>query len=273
MHHKGCQCALTEDNKCYNKQTRFLRTLKTRPRYAKYVKTFKWTLVYHEDQYSYADFPVLPSYSKDELSGIWAIFRMFTEVMSVEIAEWDSCGEIAEWVPENLTLFPKAISIKLSGVLTDTVIQSVLPANRISKLQHLHLEDVQSHAHGCTFTEATIQFLNGLIGKCTALKSLTVIDSEVFLDDPTADHPTGFTALARLLESVKATLENFHFECHGLRHEVTYGSLYDPQLYPQLYRASIERILSHGNWPRLRKVIILPPKGLQIKKRTEYQVT
>ena len=190
---------------------------------------------------------------------------MLTEVTSVEVAEWDSCGELRKFMPMNLSLFPKAVSVKFSGDLTDTVIHSFLPANRISKLRHLHLEDVQSDARGCTSTEATIQFLNGLVGKCTALKSLTVIDSEFNLDDPTAKRPTEWTAFAQFLSSVKGNLEVFYFKSHGDGD----GDLdsADRVYDPELYRESIQKILDDGNWPHLRKVTILPPKKQPKKQK------
>ena len=172
----------------------------------------------------------------------------------MEIAEWDSCDQTREYMPPTLFLFPKAVSVGFLGDLTDTLVDFILPINKISHLQHLYLEDFQSFAEGLTSTEATSGFLNALVGKCTALKTLTVIDLEVNLDDPTADRPTEWKAFARFLDSVKGTLEVFYFKIHG-------DGIVDPECYdPELYREAIQRILDNGTWPRLRKVTILPPK-------------
>ena len=261
MHHYGCRCAVEEDHTCYNKQTLFLQTLKINREYAKYVKTLKWTLVYYDEDYHDTGFPFLPSYSRKKPLGIWELFKTLTEVTTVEIAEWDSCGQFRKFMPKNIFLFPKAITVKLQGVLTDTFTEYVLGTSKIRQVQHLHLVDFESETVGYTSTEATIMFLDGLVGKCTALKSLIIINSDLNLDDPASDRDTEWKHYARLLESVKSTLEILRFKSHAFGGS---GRLHDDIVY----RNSIEKILNHGNWPRLRKVTILPAKK-QPQKKTQ----
>ena len=264
MHHKECRCAVTDDHKCYNKQARFLSTLRSKPEYAKHIKTFKWTLVFYSESYRYDRFPLLPSYSKEKPSGVWDIFQTLTEVKSVKIAEWDSCGEFRKFMPKSLSLFPKATSFSSWGVLLDTFTSYIISDGRIPQLQHLHLEDFQLMKTGRDDIETTINFLDNLVGKCTALKSLTIIAPDDYLEDPESDRDTVWKAYLRLLQSVKASLEIFYFKSHpSTAGDVKWGYIYNPALY----RDGFQRILDHGSWPRLRKVTILPPKQQPKKQK------
>ena len=254
---------MTDDHKCYNKQTCFLKTLKSKPEYAKYIETFKWTLVFYSENYRRTNFPFLPSYSKQKPFGIWDIFRTLTEVTSLEITEWDHCGEIRKFTPKNMTLFPKVTSVTLFGYLWDTTTSSIIPDSKIHQLCHLHLIDLDISAIGQEV--GTINFLDNLVGKCTALKSLTIIAPDVILNDPESDEDTLWKAYLRLLGSVKESLEVFYFESHpstagGIKWCFGYN--------PALYSDSLQQILDDGKWPRLRKVTILPPKK-QPKKQEQ----
>ena len=248
-HSDGCQCLKREDNRCYEKQTRFLQTLKEKKQYASYVKTLKWTLLF-DNEYGGVDLPLLSTYSATQPRGLWTIFIALTEVTSVEFAEWDFCGELSYYLPKNIFLFPKVASISFQGDLTDTFVGYLLPDTDASQLQHLRLENFQINVD----MELTILFLNKFAARCTKLKSLMVFEHEMELTSPEGDLGTGLSAYVRIIESARETLETLYFEIRDFE----LGNFPSKESDLKEITSTIQAVLGHGIWPRLRKATVVP---------------
>ena len=246
----GSQAAQIE-GKLFYKQSNFLRTLKRHPEYARYVQDINWALVL-EPREVVDNLPHLPSYSKRNPRGIWEILQLLTDVTSVRIGQGDTVGYSCAMVPQGLSLFPKATSITMSGILTDTFVHAVLPAIKARQLQHLALYRLELEAP----FGATIRFLNSLTGKCTSLKSLEILvaDNGIF-DDPCGalGGATASTAYMEFLESVKETLFAFWFRCKDV-----YGHPDNPDGDVMEMTSNIHRVLNRGTWPHLRNVTTRP---------------
>ena len=247
-----------ENNTCYYRQRQFLKTLESHHEYTEYVKNIKWTLVYFEGDY-YADsrLPLLPSFSDTEPQGIWKILKRLTKVTSVEIAEFDSVGQFRRNIPKNLTLFPQVTSVSLVGDFTDTFVFSVITPRKAPQLQHLHLDTVRLEALGQSDEDTTIRFLRGLLGKCTRLRSLVVIDSATNLLFPNGGPEILLPVYLDFIQSVQGTLEKLHFES---KDDMPFGGISGTSPDPELLEISnkVQQVLRRGTWPCLRKATILP---------------
>lgn len=245
----------------YYKQSNFLRTLKRHPEYAGYVQSLKWALVVKEPEDlvdslarlpSYSNLPYLPSYSKCKPLGILEILLLLTEVISVKIDQGDTDQYPRAMIPQGLSLFPKATSISMFGILADTFVHAVLPVVKGRQLQHLNLCHVQLEAPGEDCMEPTIRLLNSLTGRCTSLKSLAIVESDHHIYKPCSalDKPTTATAYLEFLKSVKETLVTFKFICKD------YGII-DPDVPSDdvwKLKRSIHQVLRRGPWPQLQNV-------------------
>ena len=250
----GRRASQREGDVYYN-QSSFLRTLKRHPEYARYIQKFRWPLVVLKLGEVVDNLPHLPSYSKRNPRGIWEILQLLTEVISVEIEEGNTDGYPRAMVPQGLSLFPKATSITMFGVLIDTLVHAVLPVVKARQLQHLGLYHVRLEAPVEDIMEPTIKFLSSLTGKCTSLKSLEIVESNDHVFEPCGalGEATASTAYMKFLESVKETLVAFRFICKDVG-----GSQGDPDDDVLEMTSNIHRVLNRGTWPHLRKVTTMP---------------
>ena len=279
----------------YYKQSNFLRALKRHPEYAGYVQSLKWALVVLESEEdadnlehllcslkidylprksnraylpSYSNLPYLPSYSRRKPLGMWEILVLLTEVISVKIDHGDTDGYPRAMIPQGLSLFPKATSISMFGILTDTLAHAILPVVKARQLQQLNLYHVQLETPGEDCMEPTIRFLNSLTDKCISLKSLAIVESDHHIYEPCSalGNATAATAYLKFLKSVKETLVTFNFICK----EINPHSTSDPDGPSEdvwKMTNSIIQVLQRGTWPQLRKVKTSPIRSgwLEIK--------
>ncbi|KAG7006625.1 hypothetical protein G7Y79_00013g033970 [Physcia stellaris] len=222
------------------KQNKFFRTIKARPEYAQYVRSLRWT-------------PVDPSNSRSRTSllGIQEISTMLVNVSHVEISRTSLHLRQHRYL-RDLSLFPIVTSISLVRRVHDILVETVLASNKASQLQTLKLRHVsigETRHHRKEGPESpTIRFVNSLTGECTKLRSLTIVhDWSSLVDQDDWLKTTLLTSYLALLRSVSGTLETLHFELS-----------YRPD--PWFFEA-VQAVLQDGTWPRLRKVIVLPPEG------------
>lgn len=230
-------------------------TLEEKKQYASYVKTLKWTLVF-DNGLGFGDLPFMPTYSATQPLGLWTIFKALTEVTSVEFTEWYPCRQFHHYTPKDIYLFPKVVSISFQGYLIDTFAKYILPSTKASQLEYLRLEHFKPAGAGQSVTETTIQFLRGLLGKCTRLRSLTVIDDLLYLGgDPEVLWPVHVD----FIDSVRGTLEILHFESKTDMWP-TESRSNNTSPGPGLSEISnkVRQVLIRGTWPCLRKATVLP---------------
>ena len=248
-------CHDGQELKHYLEQSAFLRTLKSHPEYARYVQYLKWTLLVLQPGQFPDDLPCLPSYSNHISGGIWEILPLLTEVIWVEIDEYESCGYIRTTIPRGLSLFPKASIIAMEGCLTDTFAHAVLPVSKASHLQHLRLVDVDLGGTDMSAPDSTIRLLNSLTGRCVSLKTLVVKESNLYLFDRCSalGQATASEAYLEFLGSVRETLVHLWFACRDCLGNKTQP---DPDVLSMMNK--IYQTLKRGTWPHLRNVTLLP---------------
>lgn len=215
--------------------------------------------MYFDSEFTSSRLPLLPSFSDAEPQGIWIIMKRLIKVTSVEIAEFDSVGQFRRNIPKNLTLFPQVTSVFLEGDFTNTFVFSIVTPRKAPQIQHLHLTNVQLEGLGQVDTETTIRFLRGLLGKCTNLRSLIVIDSAVDLLFPNGNPEVLWPVYIDFIDSVRGTLEVLHFESQPdvLPFESRRNtSRRDSELLE--ISNKIQQVLRRGTWPCLRKATVLP---------------
>lgn len=230
---------INSGNRYIRKQNKFFQTIKARPEYAQYVHSLRWTPV---------DASI--SRSRTALLGIKEISTTLVNVSHVEISMTGLHLRQHRYL-RDLSLFPKVSSISLVRRVHDILVETVLASNKASQLQHLKLRHVSiggTSRHGREGLESpTILFVNSLTGQCTKLRSLTIVQdwSSLVIQEDWLQ-TTLLTSYLALLKSVSGTLETLHFEVSARP---------DPWFFE-----AVQAVLKEGTWPRLRKVVVLPPE-------------
>ena len=231
--------AIYSGKRYIRKQNKFFRTIKARPEYAQYVRSFRWT-------------PADPSNSRSRTSllGIQEISTMLVNVSHVEVSRTSLHLRQHRYL-KNLSLFPNVTSISLVRRVHDILVESILASNKASQLQTLELCHVsigETRHHRKEGPESsTIRFVNSLTGECAKLGSLTIVhDWSSLVDQDDWLKTTLLKSYLALLKSVSGTLETLHFEASGYP---------DPWFFE-----AVQAVLQEGTWPRLREVVVLPPE-------------
>ena len=239
--------------KLYDRQSKFLRTLKCRLDCARYVHCLKWTLIVLNAWEDFPkDLPLLPSYSNQRPKGLWEILLLLTEVTSIEIDEFGSMGYLGSAMPQGLSLFPKASTISIGGLWTDLIAHTSLTVSKAYHVQHLRLIDVHSELNSVT----TIGLLRNLTGKCANLKTLIISESDpIPLLSRDLAGALASSVYGDFLESLRETLVTFRFNWVKV---VEYPMLDQKGLE---MASNFDQVVRRGTWPHLKKVTIAPIQG------------
>ena len=172
---------LEKQARLHKVQARFLDTLLQHRDYADLIGSLTWTLTFGPE-------PAIPDESFEQIeyphNQTWAVFSALSKARRVDFAsEHLSMREsYARNSPEGL--FPSAHSIRLSGVMGQSLVTSIV-GHDYGRIQDLTIDDVQHwglHADGKPLTDAGGSLKSqrdndrgmyplGPCGKCLALRS------------------------------------------------------------------------------------------------------
>ena len=227
----------TNATRTYRRQRMFLNTIKQHPEYSKLVHTLKWT---------FTNLPCEDGYSTEQ-HVIWDVLSMLTNVSEISVMQYGipmstSCVD----VPTGLTLFPTVKSITICGSLIDAIVQVLLPISKVSQLQRLRLGKLHMFRDVGMTTETTGPFLANMVGQCTNLQSMTVIDDEDDLRYPCRALGTTCTIYASFIDSTRGTLKYLFYRCRR------------PYMSNLQVANQIQQVLDHGSWPCLIEAKVHP---------------
>ena len=208
------------DNILWDRQCLLLKRLREHPEHCKRVRSIRWTLTFFQT------FPEQrhqsPKWKRVVIPGgnqfpntTWDVLKLFGNVRTVELSEFDSAGYFRRNIPYDLVLFPKTTSLALVSRLTNNWVDTVLTGNTAAQLQYLRLDKLTIELQRHDYTVGTILAIKCLIGRLNCLKSLEINQKHsTLVADRNHRHSYGTEAdaYASLLRSVSSTIETFRFK-------------------------------------------------------------
>ncbi|MCJ1467462.1 hypothetical protein MMC07_006087 [Pseudocyphellaria aurata] len=262
------------------RQQQFVRTLRSRPEYAKHVRFLKMTL--------YTPSPTYASLRKNKIPDqeLWRVVMSLVHVESVAIGIRIGCLYLMT-VPSTqipTLLFQSATSVTLVGQMQYSLAKAILNAINPATLKHLNLDVVRDgqighlrHGYvpgkvaedGRIIASGTMTgLLTALTGRCTALQTLVLRRIGQYKVNYTASdeaiwnvvaEETSYTEWAQFIRSVQGTVEKLGFEQADLmvlggRYNYAAPYWWEPPAFrvmDQRFEKLVLPTLVSGNWPCL----------------------
>lgn len=253
---------------CYCRRMMFLQVLSHIPERVQWVQSLRWTILASDLECLRDNESVRCTENTCvDQKGQFQLPILFSlkNVKHIDLAHgpMDNQTEMLA-PPDNVHLFPNAISIQLCGTMGRSLIGSILHPDKLSKIKHLNLDDLQVLTQepvrfvdtprkvGVHKTASLFGLLTQMKDRGTALRSLTIRIpwSDGMHHCPASIFPFILTPydqfyaeLAAFLDCVRGSLEIFVLDRY--RHPIR-DSQPDPQCGVSLFP-----VLTSGTWPRL----------------------
>ncbi|KAF2116301.1 hypothetical protein BDV96DRAFT_47887 [Lophiotrema nucula] len=272
------------------RQRKLIALLDRDPHLASGTRVLRWTMMDSDQRSTKRMSQASFNYGEAML---WDTFKHFSNITEVDIAFMTNWREFDE-VPRSL--FSTAISVSLAGIASHALIASIINSIDPSKLRHLRLNNLQTFAepqstllqlsedeirsHRCDRPGAVQGYLEPLIGRCPALRSLHILTTAEFVEQTLNLRPSPiwsleceaehrrYAEIGGFVDSVKSTLREFVFEhgpdvdyfgnSPGVHSERAFASsnLDNPLPMDYYFDTYILPVFWTGSWPKLERIIV-----------------